>query len=126
MSRLATNVVFFCVLLFSVVLGVHDHATHPDIDFIKKESTRVAYDPLEIIVRDINRFQTDMRMIEDEYTTKIEPILDDHVVEIWETRYLKTYRDLHDRLLILSEVCMDVYNDDSCRLPDSVSKPEFD
>jgi hypothetical protein len=33
---------------------------------------------------------------------------------------------MYDRILILSEVCLDVFEDDSCIIPKDISKPHID
>ena len=97
----------------------HDHTKHIDIDWVQKESRRVAWNKLDSILRQLEEARDGVIAVATKYDDLVEPNKggedEERMNKLWEETYLPLYRQYYDRFLILSTVCTDVYNDPACK-----------
>lgn len=120
-------VLFLTFALYA--LGQHDHGRHVDAEFITGEAARVAYNPIENILNEIKIYQDDLGFIEEKYNSFLQendPVMNEELQKIWEKNFEPNYRELVDRIIILSSVCYDVYNDENCKVPEEFFSGNID
>jgi hypothetical protein len=84
---------------------------------------------LDDLLRDLNNYIEALRLIEskyEEYFADPDPADKDRINDIWKKHFEPKYRDTHDRIFIISHVCLDIYNDDKCVLPDDIWDDRYD
>jgi hypothetical protein len=94
------------------------------------EARRVAWVKLSEIERYISDYIDAIRFIEkkfeDHFANPREEDLD-RLEKVWKENFEPNYRDTYDRLLIISHVCKDVYdNSPSCELPSDIWNDKYD
>lgn len=112
---------YYLLALISLVSAniEHDHTKHIDIDWVQKESRRVAWNKLDSILRQLEEAREGVVAVATKYDELVEPHKGDdeeeRMTKLWEETYLPLYRQYYDRFLILHTVCHDVYNDPACK-----------
>ena len=107
----------------------HDHALHLDTKFIVGEARRVGWLKMEEITRNLQDYIEALRLIESKYAESFEdPAEEDkeRLERIWKEHFEPKYRDTHDRIFIMSTVCLDIYDDEACRLPEDIWDDKYD
>jgi hypothetical protein len=106
------------LLLVAASLGLssagHDHSQHINQRFILGEARRIAWHSLEDIQRNIKDYTQAIRFIETKHEEYFNvPNKDDQVrlERVWKETFETNYRETYDRLLIISQVCSDLYNE---------------
>ena len=80
-------IVLTCAL---IALGQHDHGRHVDAEFITGEAARVAYNPLENILNEINIYRDDIDFIEQKYNSifsESKPEELEELTKLWEKQF---------------------------------------
>jgi hypothetical protein len=115
--------------VLSLSFGAHDHSQHIDAKFIAGEARRIAYLPLDAVVKYIEEYTEAIKFIERKFEDHFsDPSPDEkpRLQKIWQENFEPNYRDTYDRLLIISHVCQDVHNDPACELPDDMWNDKYD
>jgi hypothetical protein len=128
------NVVLSLVFVFSVFSltagAEHDHSEHVDTGFIKGEARRFAWLPVEELKTNKDELVKELDTYEEKYETYFlnkEETNKDNAMAVWEGNMRPKYRKAYDRLLILSAVCFDVYNDqETCMLNSKDLENKYD
>jgi hypothetical protein len=108
---------------------VHDHAKHLDTGFIVGEARRVGWLKIEEILKTLEEYIGALRLIEAKYAESFadpDPEDKERLDKIWKEHFEPKYQDTHDRVFIISHVCLDVYNDNRCTLPDDIWNDKYD
>ena len=120
------------LFLLSICQAQHDHSKHVDVDFIKSEARRLAWHQLDDMVKYIKEYSDTIRFIEKKYEDYFrDPDPDDservRLENIWKEHFEPSFRDTYDRVLIISSVCKDLYNNDAgCEIEDDIWNDKYD
>ena len=89
----------------------HNHADHVDTGFIRAEARRIGWLPLEDIKKSKDELVNELQSYEDKFEVWFKGKADPDAIKVWEEKMRPKYRMAYDRMLIMSAVCFDVYND---------------
>jgi hypothetical protein len=116
-------------LLLAVCYAQHDHTQHLDTTFIVGEARRVGWLKLDEILRTLEDYISALRLIERKYEESFanpDPADKERLDEIWKEHFEPKYHDTHDRVFIISHVCLDVYSEPKCNLPEDIWNDKID
>jgi hypothetical protein len=124
-----TVLVLLVLSLSIAVLAEHDHSEHLDKKFISSEAKRVAWLRLPDLLKALEDYTTALRSLEGKFSDWFEhddPTKKERLDETWTMHFAPKYRDTHDRVFVISHVCLDIYGDEKCKLPDDIWNDKYD
>jgi hypothetical protein len=123
-------------ILFLLFIGLtdawHNHGDHLDINFVHTEAARIAYNSKNVIVEDINNYIDMVRHLEEKHHVlfeqdRVKASEMPKIEKTWKEIYLPEYKELQDRLILLTAVCNDIFDfPTECTLPDNIWNQKID